>query len=64
MQAKLYDKFMLLYYQLGSLEVQEAMAEPVGWRLEPDPNLSLEEQVRSMEEQLRAKFPPSAPPAP
>jgi hypothetical protein len=29
-QAKLYDKFMLLYYQLGSLEVQEAMAEPVG----------------------------------
>jgi hypothetical protein len=63
-QAKLYDKFMLLYYQLGSLEVQEAMAEPVGWRLEPDPNLSLEEQVRLMEEQLRAKFPPSAPPAP
>jgi hypothetical protein len=27
-QAKLYDKFMLLYYQLGSLEVYEAM---VSW---------------------------------
>jgi hypothetical protein len=63
-QAKLYDKFLLFYYQLGSLEVQEAMAEPIGWRPEPDPNLSLEEQVRLMEEQLRAKLAPSAPPAP
>jgi hypothetical protein len=56
-QGKLYHKLMLLHYQLGSSEVQEAMAEPVGWRPEPDPNLSLETQVTILAEQFVCDVP-------
>jgi hypothetical protein len=61
---KLYHKFMLMYCCLASDEERAAMAEPNGWRPPIPINVSLEEQVRIMEDQVDSLRQPPPPPPP
>jgi hypothetical protein len=51
---KLYRKYMIMYCCLTSEEERAAMAGPTGWRPAIPTDVSLEEQIRTMQARLDA----------
>lgn len=56
-REKLYNKVMLLHYQLADEETKRAMEKPTGWRPVFPMNLSLETQIYILQGRLNAKKP-------